>query len=417
MKWYKEYFEFLVKAFWINFKGGKIFYSWMALLTMLSLLGLHAYLKQFVYGLSTTGMTDQVSWGVYIANFTFLVGMAAAAVMLVIPVYLYKNKDLHDVVLFGELFAVASLIMCLLFVVVDLGHPERGWHMIPLIGKFNLPSSMLSWDVIVLNGYLFLNAHVCGYTLYMKYQGKPLSKWLIKPFIYVSIVWAIGIHTVTAFLLVGLGGRPYWSTAILAPRFLASAFAAGPAFLILAFQVIRWFNAIKISDYVIMNLRRIIQVTVVINIFFFLNEVFKELYTETLHSAPMVYLLFGLHGHHALVPWIWTAVIFNVISMIILLHPASRRMLFLNIACVLSIVGIWIEKGMGLIIPGFIPSPLGEIVEYTPTWNEVLVCIGIWAFGFLVYTLLVKVSIPILNGTFSVNQDGESQDVIGDSSV
>ena len=405
-RWLKDYLHFIIKCFVLNFHGDTKFYIWMFVLTVLSLFGLNAYCKQYVLGLGTTGLNDHISWGLYIANFTYLVGMAAAAVMLVIPVYLYKNKELHDVVIFGEMLAIASIIMCLLFVTVDLGRPDRFWHMMPFIGKFHFPVSMLSWDVVVLNGYLIINAHVVGYTLYMRYLGKPLSKWLYLPFVFISIVWAVSIHTVTAFLYTGLGGRPFWNTAILGPRFIASAFAAGPAFIILSLQLIRRFSDFKISDEAMLTLRRVIQVTTILNLFLLGNEVFKELYTQSVHVASMQYLLFGLEDHHnivhnKLVPWIWSAIIMNVISTILLLTPATRKMIWLNLACILTIVGIWIEKGMGLIIPGFIPSPLGEIIEYYPTTNEVLVCVGIWAFGLMVFTVLIKVALPILAGKLS----------------
>src|SRR5207253_10588798 len=131
----------------LSFVGDGRYYAWMFVLTVVALLGVNAYCKQFVGGLAVTGMTDQVSWGLYIANFTFLVGMAAASVMLVIPVYIYKNRELHDLVIFGELLAVAAILMCLAFVTVDLGRPDRFWHLVPGIGKFNFPGSMLSWDV------------------------------------------------------------------------------------------------------------------------------------------------------------------------------------------------------------------------------------------------------------------------------
>ncbi len=400
--WIKDYYQFQWRCFIHSFRGDHRFYAWMITLTALTLIGLNAYCKQLVYGLHVTGMSDHVSWGLYIANFTYLVGIAAAAAMLVIPVYIYKNKEMHDVVIFGELLAIAAIVMCILFVTVDLGRPERIWHMIPGIGRFNWPISMLSWDVIVLTVYLLLNAHVCGYLLYMRYLGKPASPKLYLPFVFIAIIWAISIHTVTAFLYVGLGGRPFWNSAILAPRFLASAFAGGPAFIVLTLQLIRKFGTYKISDSVLHSLRQIIQVTMIINLFLLGCELFKEFYTDSLHVASARYLYFGLHGHNGLVPWIWTAVAFNIVATVILVLPASRSLKLLNVACVLAILGIWIEKGMGLIIPAFIPTPLGQIVEYQPTFNETAICIGIWAFGFLLYTVLVKTAIPILSGKLSV---------------
>jgi molybdopterin-containing oxidoreductase family membrane subunit len=397
----RNYFVFLWRCARIAFDGDWRYYGWMGLLSIVVLLGIHAYTRQFVYGLITTGMSDQVSWGVYIANFTFIVGIAAAAAMLVIPVYIYNNRELHDLVIFGELLAVAAILMCLAFVTVDLGRPDRFWHLIPGIGKFNFPGSMLSWDVIVLNGYLLLNVHICGYLLYCRYIGKRPATWFYIPFVFIAIVWAVSIHTVTAFLYVGLGGRPFWNSSIVGPRFLASAFTAGPALIILALQIIRRVTAYRISDRALLTLRSIVQVSMLINVFLLANEIFKEFYTRTSHVASSEYLLFGLHGHHALVPWIWTAIAFNFVSMALLVLPLSKSLKYLNLACLLAIVGIWIEKGMGLVVPGFIPSPLGEMIEYSPSINETLVCLGIWAFGLLCYTIFLRMSIPILQGVLS----------------
>jgi molybdopterin-containing oxidoreductase family membrane subunit len=397
----RNYYVFLGRCARIAFVGDWRYYAWMGVLTVLCLLGLNAYVRQFADGLIVTGMSDQVSWGVYIANFTFLVGVAAAAVMMVIPVYIYDNEELHDLVIFGELLAVAAIIMCLAFVTVDLGRPDRFWHLIPGIGQLNFPASMLSWDVLVLNGYLVLNVHICGYLLYCRYQNKKPAKWFYIPFVFIAILWAISIHTVTAFLYVGLGGRPFWNQAIIGPRFLASAFTAGPALIILALQVIRHVTQYHITDKALLTLRSIVQVSMIINVFLLLCEVFTEFYAGGLHIASSRYLYLGLHGYHALVPWIWTAVTFNLTAMVLLVLPLSRSLKWLNLTCVLCITGIWIEKGMGLVIPGFIPTPLGQIVEYFPSINETLVCFGIWAFGLLCYTIFLRMSVPILQGRLS----------------
>ena len=395
----KSYLIFLRRCFRAAFTGDWRYYAWLGALTALCFLGINAYARQFVSGLSTTGMTDQVSWGVYIANFTFLVGMAAAAVMLVIPVHIYKNEDLHDLVIFGELLAVAAILMCLAFVTVDLGRPDRFWHLIPGIGVFHFPGSMLSWDVLVLNGYLLLNLHICGYMIYCRYCGRRPGKWFYIPFVFIGIGWAVSIHTITAFLYVGLGGRPFWNSAVLGPRFLASAFTAGPAFIILSLQLIRRFSDYRITDRALLSLRAIVQVAMLVNLFLLANEVFTEFYTSDRAAASSRYLFLGLHGHHALVPWIWTAIVFNLTSAVLLMLPLTRQVKWLDVACVLAVVGIWIEKGMGMVIPGFLPTPLGEMVEYTPTLNEVLICVGIWAFGFLCFTVFLRMTIPILTGS------------------
>lgn len=398
----KTYLTFLARCFRLSFVGDRRYYAWMFFLTVLTLLGINAYCKQLVHGLATTGMTDQVSWGFYIANFTFLVGMAAAAVMLVIPVYIYRNRELHDLVIFGELFAVAAIIMAMLFVTVDLGRPDRFHH---LLLRFNFPISMLTWDVLVLNGYLLLNLHICGYLIYCAYRRRQPSKVFYIPFVFVAIAWAISIHTVTAFLYSGLGGRPFWNSAVVAPRFLASAFAAGPAFLILSLSVLARYTTYRVPEQAFLTLRNIVTIALSINMFLLGSEAFTEFYTDSAHGASARYLFLGLHGHNALVPWIWTAIGLNTVALILLFMPVSRNRSVLQAACIMLIVGIWIEKGMGMIVPAFVPSPLGEIVEYLPTWNETLVTVGIWAGGLLIYTILVRVTVPVLTGRLTYDQD------------
>ncbi len=391
---WRHYPRFLWNAVLESVEGNWVFYSWMTALTAVFLVGANAWAVQVRDGMQVTNMSDHVSWGLYIANFTFLVGLAAGGVMMVIPAYLYHDEEMHDLTLIGELLAIAALVMALLFVVCDLGRPDRFWHLLPGLGRFNFPVSMLTWDVIVLNGYLLLNLHICGYLLYMRFLGrKPDPRWYV-PFVFVSIVWAISIHTVTAFLYCGLGSRPFWNTALLAPRFLTSAFVSGPAFLILAILVIRRVLGATFGAGPVRTLVNIMRVTILINLLMLISEVFVEFYTGGAHTASARYLYFGLHGHHALVPWIWTSVAMTVAAAAVLLYPKvfehPKRLIA---GCVLAFVGIWIEKGMGLVIPGFVPSTLHEIVEYTPSRVEWKITAGIWALGLMLYTLALKITL------------------------
>lgn len=395
----RSYPRFLARMLVLSTDGGISFYGWMTLLTAVFLVGVHAWARQMADGMIVTHMTDHVSWGLYIANFTFFVGVAAGGVMMVIPAYLYHDKKMHDVVILGEILAVAAIVMCLAFVTVDLGRPDRFWHMIPGIGRFNFPVSMLTWDVLVLNVYLVLNLHVVGYLLYVRFLGKtPDPKWYV-PFVIVSIVWAISIHTVTAFLYCGLGGRPFWNTALLAPRFLTSAFVAGPAFVIVTMIFLKKRLSLPISSQPIRTLVKIVRVTILINLLMIASEVFTEFYTGGSHTSAARYLFFGLHGKTGLVPWIWTAIGLNVLAAVLFLNRrAMDNWSFLTVGCVAAFVGCWIEKGMGLIIPGFVPSTLHEIVEYAPSAVEWKVTAGIWALGLMVLTIALKVAIPIFSG-------------------
>lgn len=387
------------KALWQITKGDMRYYAWIAFLLTLIALGINAYLQQLEHGLITTAMRDQVSWGFYLSNFTFLVGVAAAAVLLVIPAYLYHFKPIKEIVLFGEMVAITAITMCILFVTVDLGYPIRVWHLMPVIGMMNFPSSLLAWDVIVLGGYLFINLVLVLYALYRLSMGKEYKLSLILPLILLSIPWAVSIHTVTAFLYNGFPARPFWNASILAPRFLASAFCSGPAIMLILFQIIRKLTKVEIENRAIFKIAELIAYAMAINLFLLGAEIFKEFYSNSIHKAPLEYLYFGLHGKKLLVPWMWTAFIFNVMAFIIFLVPKTREnFVTLNMGAVLIILGVYIEKGLGLIIPGFIPDSLGEIYEYWPVMSEGIITIGIWAFGALLYTLLLKFAIPVYTG-------------------
>lgn len=387
------------KAIWQVTKGSAGYYVWVAFLLVLVGLGINTYLEQYDKGLIITAMRDQVPWGFYIANFTFLVGVAAAAVLLVVPAYLYNFKPIKEIVLFGEMVAITAVTMCMMFIIVDLGRPLRVWHLLPFVGKMNFPASMLAWDVIVLSGYLVINLILVLYALYKLSLRKEYSLSMILPLILLSIPWAVSIHTVTAFLYNGFPARPFWNASILAPRFLASAFCSGPAIMMILFQVIRKLTKIEIEDRAIFKVAELVAYAMAINLFLFGAEVFKEFYSESIHKAPLEYLYFGLHGSKKLVPWMWVALSFNSIAFILFLIPKTRESLVtLNIGAVLIILGVYIEKGLGLIVPGFIPDSLGEIYEYWPVMPEVIIAVGIWASGALFYTLLLKFAIPVYTG-------------------
>ncbi|MBI4632552.1 MAG: polysulfide reductase NrfD [Deltaproteobacteria bacterium] len=396
-----EGWRFFKKTLMLVVKGSTGYYLWCAFLLAVIAVGVTFYREQLDAGLIVTNMKNQVSWGLYIGNFTYLVGVAAAAVLLVIPAYIYHFDPIKEIVVLGELFAASAIVMAVMFVLADLGRPDRFWHIMPFVGILSFPQSLLAWDVIVLNGYLALNTLVPIYILVKSYYGKEPNKKFVIPLILLSIPWAVSIHTVTAFLYNGLSARPFWNASILAPRFLASAFCSGPAIIIIIFQIIRKVAGMKVKNEALFKIAELIAYAMFINLFLLGAELFKEYYSATIHLAPLEYLYQGLNGHHALVPWIWTAFAFNVAAFLIFLIPRTRRRLVtLNIGCALMIVGVWIEKGMGFVVPGFVPDPLGEIYEYLPNATEAAISLGIWAAGLLIFTLFMRVAIPIQRGDF-----------------
>ena len=396
MKIVKELIAFFKDIILWNLSGGIVYQLYLCFLAAMMMLGVYAYFVQINLGLAATNLSNIVSWGFYIANFTFLVGVAAAAVMIILPSYIYKDKDLHQVVIIGEVVAIGALVMCILFVFVDMGGPTKAWHLIPGIGIFNWPSSLLTWDIIVLNGYLVLNLLVPAYILYCHYYHRQPNEKLYRPLVFISIFWAFGIHLVTAFLYQGLPARPFWNNPLMGPRFLASAFAAGPALIIVLLGIIDTVTTFKIEAEVFNKLRRIIVVSAIINLIMLFSEIFKEFYLPTHHSLPAIYLYFGLKGHNSLVPWIWTAISMNLLGTLTLaFNPGKNNPRILFPACILLFVGIWIEKGMGLIVPGLVPSPLGEIVSYAPTWVEVGITLGVLGLGMFIVSVLIRPALII----------------------
>jgi molybdopterin-containing oxidoreductase family membrane subunit len=387
-------------------QGNAAYWAWLALLGALIVSGAAAYARQVHEGLIITAMRDQVSWGFYIGNFTFLVGVAAAAVVLVIPAYVYNWKPIREIVIYGELLAVSAIVMCLLFVLVDIGRPDRFWHLIPPWGYLNFPRSVLAWDVLVLNLYFIVNLVVVTHILNRAFNGRQYDKRVVVPLVLLSIPMAVGIHTVTAFLFNGLAARPYWNASILAPQFLASAFCSGPAILLIVLQVLRRFTKFEIQDDAIWKIAELMAYAMFLNLFLHGAEAFKEFYSNTEHVLYTQYWFFGLGNHRTLVPYAWTAVGLNTLAFLLFIVPAARKnWITLNIGCLAIYAGCYIDKGMGLIIPGLTPDTLGEIYEYYPTLTELRVAAGVFALGFLVFTLMLKVAVPISLGQFQMSAD------------
>jgi molybdopterin-containing oxidoreductase family membrane subunit len=374
------------------FRGGARFWALLALWGLLITAGTIAYAGQLTQGLTVTGMSRDVSWGLYIAQFTFLVGIAASAVMVVLPYYLHDYKVFGRTVILGEFLAVSAVLMCMLFIFVDMGQPTRVLNVI----LHPSPNSPMFWDFMVLFGYLLLNLVIGAVTIEAERKQAPPPRW-VRPLIYLSIPWAVSIHTVTAFLYAGLGARPFWMTAILAPRFLASAFASGPSLLILLALLVRRFGGFDVGRQAIRTLGLIVTYAMAVNLFFVLVELFTALYGAMPdHVHPFAYLFTGLEGRAALTPWTWAGQLLGVACAVALLLPVVRRHeAWLALLCGGVIASLWIEKGLALVVTGFIPSPLGHVTEYAPTRPEIAITIGVWAVGGLVLTLLYTLVVNV----------------------
>ncbi|MGA2324946.1 MAG: sulfate reduction electron transfer complex DsrMKJOP subunit DsrP [Bryobacteraceae bacterium] len=372
--------------------GGRRYWIWILSLFAVIGLGFLFYMRQLSEGLAITGMSRDVSWGLYIAQFTFLVGVAASAVMVVLPYYLHDWKAFGKITILGEFLAVSSVVMCMLFVFVDMGQPARVLNVL----LYPTPRSLMFWDMVSLGGYLLLNAVIALVTLRSERNSVAPPGW-IRPVILLSIPWAISIHTVTAFLYSGLPGRSFWLTAILAPRFLASAFSAGPALLILLCMLIRRLTRFDPGREPIQKLALIVTYAMIVNVFFVLMEIFTAFYSGIPdHLRHFEYLFFGLNGRGVLVPWMWTSVLLAAASLVLLIVPRFRHdERLLASACAAVFLSLWIDKGMCLVVSGFIPSPLGAVTEYAPTLPEISITAGIWAVGILMITVFYRITLSV----------------------
>lgn len=382
---------FLLFLLRISWQGGWFYRGWMFFLLLLMAMGGWFLGQQWRHGLQVTGMSDQVMWGLYLGNFTFLVGVAAAGVVLVVPAFVFHRPWMERATPFGECLAITAVAMSLLFVLVDLGQPLRFWHALPLVGRLNFPGSILAWDIVVLSVYLMLNLGLLFYTLYRGARGRWPVPAVLFPWMMLAIFIGLGIHTVTAFMFSGLSARPFWNSAVLAPRFIASAFASGSGLLILAFRIYERRAGFYLAPRVVQDLALVMAFSMVIQLFLLASELFVHFYPPGGHGPSTTGLYLGWPGGEEMTRWYWLAILADVIAAIILVsHPLRGNPNWLTTASILAVVGIWIDKGWALVVPGFIPTPLGEVVLYVPTRVEVGVSLGIWGFGLFLFTLLTR---------------------------
>ncbi|BHH82161.1 sulfate reduction electron transfer complex DsrMKJOP subunit DsrP [Desulforhopalus sp. 52FAK] len=379
-------------------KGNSKYWMWLAFLSAFIAVGAICYLRQFFTGMGMTGMGRDLTWGLYISQFTFLVGVAAGGLMLVLPYYIHDYKAFGKITILGEFLAIGALIICLMFIMADIGQPLRGLNMV----WHPTPNSMLFWDMVVLWGYLILNG-LCGWVILTaeRKQVKP-PKW-IYIFVYTSIPFAVSIHTVTAMLYCGLPGRHFWLTAITAPRFLASAFAAGPSIIVIACLIMKRVANFDAGKEAINKITTIIMYAAIVNAFFVLLEFFVGYYSNIPgHMHSLQYLFFGLehHGHvyNNLVPFMWTSVICCFGALAVFGYMKISKVYneaLIGLACAATFIALYLDKGLGFVMGGLVVSPLHEINEYVPTANEIGITLGIWATGFLIVTLLYKIAIGV----------------------
>jgi molybdopterin-containing oxidoreductase family membrane subunit len=354
----------------------RIYRAWITILVTLNLPGAWCYLRQLDSGLGVTGLSRDVTWGLYIGQFTFADGLAASSAILVLLSAVHGSRNFGKLVLYGQIVAIASVIACMMFVVADLGQPSLLLNVL----LHPSPVSIMFWDLVVLAGYLAMNTLIVAVTIDCERKDVPAPRWL-RPVALLSVPWAIAMQMVSAFLFCGLPGRSIWLTAILAPRFIVSAVASGTALLVL----VQGFTRVRIESETLRKSGTIIAYAMALNLFFTLLEVFTTFYSRI--PEP-------IEHYHAFAPWMWSSGTLGAVALALLLGFRKNERLC-RIACAFTIAAVWTEKGFALVAGGFVPSPLGEVTTYTPTAPEILIAAGIWAASALIATLLFRTAFAV----------------------
>jgi Ni/Fe-hydrogenase subunit HybB-like protein len=195
-------------------------------------------------------------------------------------------------------------------------------------------------------------------------------------------------------------------TPLLAPRFLASAFASGSALLVLLILLMRRLQGFSVTGEAVHRLLSIATYCMLIHVFFELMEWFTTFYSGLPEGANHFWYLFvGVDGNQFYVPWMRISALLAVFSLAVFLAPAwrSRRALVL-LACASAFVSIWLDKGLGLMVGGFVPTDLGSVATYAPNLPEWTVVTGIWAFGALLITVLYKITFSVREANATVRE-------------
>ena len=364
------------------FAGSRRYWAWLGVLAVFMFVALLDWIHEQQVGLAITGLSRDVPWGLYIGQFVFFVGVGASALVVVLPCYLHDWKAYAKITILGEILGMVGVFMAMVFIFVSMGQPTRLLNVL----LYPHPNSLIFWDLLTLSGYVALNAVIIVRLLISERTLSAPPRW-IKALILLSLPWAVAIHTVTAFLLCGLAARPYWMTALLAPRFLASAFTAGSALMVLILLLLKRLRLFDAGDEAVRKLTITAAYCLVVHLFFTLVEMFTTFYGRVPQEVEHVDYLYG---GSPLSPWMWLSAVLAVAALLVLIVPAWRAR-HLLLACVAAFISIWIDKGFGLVIGGFEPSVLGTVTPYVPTFAEWKLVAGIWAMGAFLITVLYKI--------------------------
>ena len=361
--------------------------------------GVAAWIYQLANGLGVTGMSNGVSWGLYIACFMFFVGLSAGGLIVASSASVFHIAEYKKVALPAIICSTVCICCAGMFVLIDMGGIQRVWRI--LVGPN--PTSPLVWDVCVISCYLIINI---VYLVFMcsKKPGAADKVSIVSRF---ALPIAILVHSVTAWIF-GLQVSKEWYTAIMAPIFVASAMDSGLALLLLALMGLNKSGVFKVENKLISSLAGLLAVCIAGDAFFIGCECLTMAYPGAKGAEALSVMAGGITA-----PFFWIEIIGGLLIPFLLMVFAKNRanMKLVGLACVLVVAGVFCKRIWLLFTsfyefniagaPGVISGSsaargasgvdvFAMLGTYAPTWVEIAVVVGVVSLGALAFIVMSR---------------------------
>ena len=379
--------------------GGRGMNIGIAVAAAVTAIGLALWIWQLSQGLALTNMRNLDSWGLYITNFMFLVGLSAGGLIISSVPRAFGIAGFGGISKIAVWTSICCTVLAIGFVVIDLGQPLRLWE---LFAYSNL-SSPLMWDIIVLAVYLILSIGYLWATLRAEAGG--VSPVALRVISVVALVCAVLVHSVTAWIFGLQAGRAMWHTALLAPWFVSSALVCGVALVLVAVIALRRAGYLELDQKNVVKMLKLLGVFVMVDLYFFGCDLLTEGFPGGEGANVVAMLTSG-----ALAPFFWAEIVLCAFTAVVAFVPALRRNGLIVVASLAAIVAIFCKRvqllvggfqlpnldypavvsGSGLTDAGAATQALGGSMVYFPSPIEFGIVLGVFGLGALALLLGLK---------------------------
>jgi Ni/Fe-hydrogenase subunit HybB-like protein len=386
-------------------------------------LGLTAFIRQACVGLAVTGMSNYFSWGVYIINFVFFIGISHAGTLVSAILRVTGAEWRRPITRMAEAITLFALLIGGPMVIIDMGRPDRIWH----VFRYGRLQSPILWDVLSVSTYLagsalYLYLPMIPDMAMLRDYPKPIAAWRRWVYTKMAIGWkgtpdqrhrleraitimslviipvAVSVHTVVSWIF-SMTLRPGWHSTIFGPYFVIGAIFSGIAALLTAMGLfVTVFPTLKrfITLDVFRKLASLLLAVTLLYIYFTVSEYGTMGYTSESSDARLLDVLF--RGEFAWMFWTM-ATVGLIVPAIILALPKTRTFRGIIMASVMINIGMWLKRYV-IVVPTlstpFMPAPSGVIPHYVPTWVEWSITAGAFCGFCLMYMLFAKM-FPIIS--------------------